>query len=1398
NDLRTLDRFGEWYYGGGKFYMHFGAANPINYTVNVSTKNTLLNIDNKSFITIKNLKFEGANGNAVRTKTWAYSTNNTIDNCEFDFNVTGLHLNISYNSIVTNCNFKRSSRMAVYTHYEVDGAYFAYNTIDSTGLVIGSGLSFGTNFIAGIGLMQGYAWLKYSNKKMIIEHNTVTNSGYMGINFSGDSAIVRYNYIDKFGLNKSDGGGIYYGAQGNFSNMTIDHNIVLNGAVNDDADGLPLGFTNSSLYNIYIDHLSTNGFTITNNTVAHTTGGGIFIHGGQNVVIENNTAYNCGRGVVFSQYRTEGIIRDIEMKNNIIVAALPEQLIMWARSTTNDFNQYGTFTNNYYAKPNDDNNAFATLVNTWKNTYWNFSKWKSFTKLDTGSYFIPIKLKDGEREELFYNNTNQTIKYNLGKSTFQDIKGEKIIKSFILEPFNSKVLIGKNFEEINQKPQISDHSFHIKSPKFKNDFIGQISANDPDLDQVLHYSIYKGNEMDWFSVDSINGKISAQKDIDAIKGITIEVLVIVKDNSLNSLSDSAKILIHIEGTDTSHPEITSFSIPHKVFSHYVHVEYLTAKDDLGIKGFRLSLTSEIPSVDDSLWTNSIPIFFYLTQQGQVIIYAWAIDFADNISNPFSDTVLVTFPEMSATHSEYLFEEDSGYIVFDSHNTVNGSIINEIQRGEGVLGNGFIFNGTGYVNLGKNYGENISDQITISAWLKPELIKTDLPIITHGGFYSNTFKLFLNTDSASIVFITNGTSNTALIAENVTQLWDGNWHHLSVTYNGKKKIIYLDGNIIAETDDSGVINSGFWNDLYIGAEINSNDTSLYYGKLDEVRIYNYALNDDEIGALFHSVNKLANSITTYEYISICDEENYFGWTETGVYSRVLQRRLISTSGADSIIIINLIVHPAYTTDLNTSICEGDTLTFNNQKIYNSGKYSLTLKSVQGCDSIISLKLNVYPKYRATEEISILSETNYHEWTTNGTYQRNLISLNGCDSIVITNLKVIQSFSQSINLDKGWNIFSTYLIPPKVNLKNVLETLEKDDLIISVLDENDKTYQKEGIRWVNNIGDLRESEGYKIRVNQKSVIYITGLPVKLPLIINLDEGWNYISFPYHGEVDAMDVIKPLIDQGVIKKVQDERGNSIEFWGNRIGWINDIGNFYVGEGYLVEVNSGSILTIKNDYKKSGLATKNESVSFNFKKIFEGNGFGHMNINITGLTELQAAIGDELAAFDGDKCVGAVKLSSFNITNDFVSIKASISDQDIINGFTEGNNIGLLVWRANTNKEFRPESEVINGSPIYQKHGSVFFRLINSNSPESSLNPLKDLIVFPNPAKDKIHIHFQIEPDAGTLISLTDLTGKQIFNKEAKSIFENLNIISQPSGIYLIKIVSGEYMFTKKILKS
>ena len=45
--------------------MYFGTATPSSYSVKVGTIDTLLTINNKDYININNIAFEGANGDAI-------------------------------------------------------------------------------------------------------------------------------------------------------------------------------------------------------------------------------------------------------------------------------------------------------------------------------------------------------------------------------------------------------------------------------------------------------------------------------------------------------------------------------------------------------------------------------------------------------------------------------------------------------------------------------------------------------------------------------------------------------------------------------------------------------------------------------------------------------------------------------------------------------------------------------------------------------------------------------------------------------------------------------------------------------------------------------------------------------------------------------------------------------------------------------------------------------------------------------------------------------------------------------------------------------------------------------------------------------------------------------------
>jgi hypothetical protein len=337
-----------------------------------------------------------------------------------------------------------------------------------------------------------------------------------------------------------------------------------------------------------------------------------------------------------------------------------------------------------------------------------------------------------------------------------------------------------------------------------------------------------------------------------------------------------------------------------------------------------------------------------------------------------------------------------------------------------------------------------------------------------------------------------------------------------------------------------------------------------------------------------------------------------------------------------------------------------------------------------------------------------------------------------------------------------------------------------------------------QWINKIGCLKVPQAYKIRVDSDCTLEITGTPIKLPLNIEIKTGWNLISFPINGAVNAMEVIQPLIDAGVLTKVQDEKGNSIEKWFNT-GWRNGIGNFIAGEGYIVQACQDGVLTIdEKTSKKSGLSFAERLATTHFMVSSDGNGFEHMNINIIELNKTNLQIGDEIAAFDGNICVGAVKLSEMDFYNNAVSMPASASELNGTDGFTDRNSIELKVWKNEINEEGKLLSEATEGEMIFNRKTSVFVtvddnQVINSNANFDFLN----ISVYPNPASNVVNVSFSILPESGTKITLMDMNGKEITSRLVENSNESIDIQHLPAGMYLVKTWLNNYTRVHKLIK-
>ena len=429
NDLRTLDSFGEWFYNKSTstFYMYFGTANPVNYSVQVTTINNLVTFTSyKHYITLDNISFKGANNSAL---VCSYNDYVSVQNCDIQFcGWYGISAGRSLYLNINNCTIDRCNDNALFTYSYCNNLYFGYNTITNTGLIPGMGQG---------KWQSGKAVMPSQSNDVIIEYNKIFSSGYTGIQCGGNNQIIRYNFVNTFGFNKEDCGGIQYSAGNTYNNIQILNNIVMNGIGR--SGGKPAGHYDM-VAGIFFDYYSVGPMTISNNSVANMAWCGYFTSGSQKFTITNNTFYNARYVSRIAEFvDIPNPLREFNISGNIYFAKTASQFVMQIVSQRDDFNQIGIFNNNYYARPLDNAKPIVPSIN-WSYTPKTLEEWRTLSGQDLNSRISPVALTDTSDIDFYYNATKSDKVITLPEPMV-DVKGTKYAGSVTLAPFTSVVLM---------------------------------------------------------------------------------------------------------------------------------------------------------------------------------------------------------------------------------------------------------------------------------------------------------------------------------------------------------------------------------------------------------------------------------------------------------------------------------------------------------------------------------------------------------------------------------------------------------------------------------------------------------------------------------------------------------------------------------------------------------------------------------------------------------------------------------------------------------------------------------------------------------------------------------------------------------------------------------------------
>jgi hypothetical protein len=180
----------------------------------------------------------------------------------------------------------------------------------------------------------------------------------------------------------------------------------------------------------------------------------------------------------------------------------------------------------------------------------------------------------------------------------------------------------------------------------------------------------------------------------------------------------------------------------------------------------------------------------------------------------------------------------------NHGTlVNGVAIGDLIHPSGVFGAPRKFDGTDdYVDCGNDSSLDITDAITIEAWVKSALSVVYYlfcrGLANNDGYYSYI------RGTGEIGFKTNQSGSNQTTESSAGTLTADEWQHIIITRDGATGKIYLNGQEISykiQDSHSDPVTSG--RNLYIGQS--DTGTARFNGSIDGVKIYNRALSAADV-------------------------------------------------------------------------------------------------------------------------------------------------------------------------------------------------------------------------------------------------------------------------------------------------------------------------------------------------------------------------------------------------------------------------------------------------------------------------------------------------------------------------------------------------------------------------
>ena len=380
-------------------------------------------------------------------------------------------------------------------------------------------------------------------------------------------------------------------------------------------------------------------------------------------------------------------------------------------------------------------------------------------------------------------------------------------------------------------------------------------------------------------------------------------------------------------------------------------------------------------------------------------------------------------------------------------------------------------------------------------------------------------------------------------------------------------------------------------------------------------------------------------------------------------------------------------------------------------------------------------------------------------------------------------------QQYSLMFGYQFISSFLIPENPDLLLICnEILDNLDFVRNTAG---CILRKIGPNWINNIGDWNTTEGYIFRMNETDELTISGEIIDPQTPISLTFGYQFVSYLPKNSIDAQVAFANILSN--LAFVRNTAGDMLRKIGPN--WINSIGDLIPGEGYIVRMNNPDVLIYPVSDKKFAGVSKKQTEYFNFDS---GNAADPVyTIYFEGLE-----IGDEVAAYDGNNLLGAMKVNSENVFDNDLPVFSTLNNGK---GFITGNPIILKIWDDSSQTlipfEYTltdPYNNAYMGN-IYPEEDGLYSVIKISKGVNNIENYKESISIYPNPSEEIFNISIE-EVNGKIQMKVFDVHGNdyRFIETEATNymISEKLNLKELPAGVYFISFSGKDFSQVKKIV--